>query len=93
VLAYIPATLVASDEYDEVKEDIHMNDDKTEGKMDELKGKAKQAWGDATDNQSLRDEGKADEAKGHGKQAMGKAKDAVDDAKDSIEDAFDRDKH
>ena len=44
-----------------------MSDDKMRGKMDEMKGKAKQAIGDMTDNESMKDEGRADEAKGHGR--------------------------
>jgi uncharacterized protein YjbJ (UPF0337 family) len=53
-----------------------------EGKMDEVKGKAKQAAGDLTDNSDLRREGKADEA-------AGKVKQKVEDAKDWVEDKID----
>lgn len=67
-------------------------EDKVSGKLDEFKGKAKQAAGDLTDNEDLRDEGKRDEAKGEGKQFIGKVKDAVEDAKDAVEDVFKRDK-
>jgi uncharacterized protein YjbJ (UPF0337 family) len=51
-----------------------------EGKFDELKGKAKEALGEATDDEQTESEGKLDQAKGNAKQAWEKAKDAVDDA-------------
>ncbi len=47
------------------------------GKVDELKGKTKQAIGNATDDPGLQGEGVIDEAKGKVKQAFGDAKDAV----------------
>jgi uncharacterized protein YjbJ (UPF0337 family) len=58
--------------------------DKTEGKMDELKGRAKEAWGDATDNPSKEAEGKKDQVKGAGKQAWGDAKNAGERVKDAL---------
>ncbi|MGZ4735576.1 MAG: CsbD family protein [Acidimicrobiia bacterium] len=53
-----------------------------EGKMDELKGRAKEAAGDLTDNSDLKREGKAD-------QTAGKVKQKVEDAKDWVEDKID----
>jgi uncharacterized protein YjbJ (UPF0337 family) len=53
-----------------------------EGKMDELKGRAKEAAGDLTDDRDLQREGKADKA-------AGKAKQKVEDAKDWVEDKID----
>ena len=53
------------------------------GEMDKLKGRAKQAAGDLTDNDDLHDEGERDEA-------AGKVKDKVDDVKDSVNDAVDK---
>jgi uncharacterized protein YjbJ (UPF0337 family) len=44
---------------------------------DEVKGRAKEAAGDLTDNDDLKTEGKLDKA-------AGKAKDAVDDVKDKL---------
>lgn len=52
--------------------------------MDEAKGRAKEAAGNLTDDDKLKDEGKAD-------RASGKVKDAVDDVKDKIHDALHRD--
>jgi uncharacterized protein YjbJ (UPF0337 family) len=53
-----------------------------EGKMDELKGRAKEAAGDLTDNSDMKREGKADKA-------SGKVKQKVEDAKDWVEDKID----
>lgn len=53
-----------------------------EGKMDEMKGRAKEAAGDLTDNKDLKREGKTDKA-------AGKAKQKVEDAKDWVEDKID----
>jgi uncharacterized protein YjbJ (UPF0337 family) len=50
---------------------------------DDLKGRAKEAVGDLTDNPDLKNEGKAD-------RASGKAKEFVDDVKDKAEDVIDK---
>jgi uncharacterized protein YjbJ (UPF0337 family) len=49
------------------------------GKMDDLKGRAKEAAGDVTDNQDLKNEGKVDRAAGGIKDKVGDAVDAVKD--------------
>jgi uncharacterized protein YjbJ (UPF0337 family) len=49
---------------------------------DDLKGRAKEAVGDFTDDDRLKREGKAD-------RASGKAKEMVDDVKDKADDAID----
>lgn len=55
---------------------------------DDLKGRAKEAAGDLTNNDDLKNEGKADRAGGKAKEfidkAEGKAKDLVDDVKDKL---------
>ena len=51
-------------------------ENKAANKITEVKGKVKQAAGQATDDQDLEAEGKADEAKGNLKQAGEKVKDA-----------------
>lgn len=56
------------------------------GNMDDLKGRAKEAAGDLTDDKDLEREGKVDRASG----AM---KDKIDDVKDAAKDALDRDRH
>jgi uncharacterized protein YjbJ (UPF0337 family) len=54
-----------------------MEKEQVTGKVDELKGKAKQAIGEATDNPGLENEGAFDEAKGKVKQTYGDVKDAI----------------
>lgn len=51
-----------------------MNRDEIDGKVEALKGKAKQAAGDLTDDQALHDEGVVDEAAGDTQSAIGKAR-------------------
>jgi uncharacterized protein YjbJ (UPF0337 family) len=57
-------------------------------KSDDLKGRAKEAVGDLTDNDELKSEGKADRAGGKVKEVIEdageKAKDLVDDIKDKV---------
>ncbi len=53
-----------------------------EPKIDELKGRAKEAAGDLTDDADLKREGRSD-------QAAGKVKQKVEDAKDWVEDKVD----
>ena len=57
-------------------------------KAEELKGRAKEAAGDLTDDENLKQEGKTDQAAGQAKQKLGdvkdKASDLVDKAKDKL---------
>ena len=57
-----------------------------EGRYDEVKGRAKQAVGDLTDDDELRRSGKADEAGGKIKQAVEHAKDKVEEGVDRLKD-------
>lgn len=57
-----------------------MEKEQVTGKLDETKGKAKQAVAGVTGNTNLRNEGVADEAKGKVKQAYGDVKDTIKDA-------------
>jgi uncharacterized protein YjbJ (UPF0337 family) len=50
------------------------NHDEIEGQKDQIKGRAKQAWGDLTDNEQLHDEGVADEAAGDVQEGFGRAR-------------------
>jgi uncharacterized protein YjbJ (UPF0337 family) len=61
-----------------------MNRDEANGKMDQVKGRAKQAWGDVTDNERLHDEGVADEAAGDVQEGVGRARRKVGDAIEDI---------
>jgi uncharacterized protein YjbJ (UPF0337 family) len=51
-----------------------------DGTVDNTKGKLKEAAGDLTDDQSLKNEGKVDKASGGLKNAIGDAADKVKDA-------------
>jgi uncharacterized protein YjbJ (UPF0337 family) len=57
-----------------------MNKDELNGKGDQVKGKAKQAWGNLTNDQELHDEGVADESAGKVEEGFGKARRKVGDA-------------
>jgi uncharacterized protein YjbJ (UPF0337 family) len=57
-----------------------MNKDELDGKVDRLKGEAKQKIGHLTDDQRLHDEGVADEAAGRVEEGFGKARRKVGDA-------------
>ncbi len=65
-----------------------MNRDEMEGKAEALKGKVKQAAGDLTGNERLKDEGVADEAAGDTQDAIGhgrrKAGEFIEDIGKSI---------
>jgi uncharacterized protein YjbJ (UPF0337 family) len=56
----------------------------SDGKTDDLKGRGKEALGDLTDDDSLKNEGKVD-------RAQGSVKDAVDKAGDKAKDVVNRD--
>ena len=55
-----------------------------DGKLDDLKGRTKEAAGDLTDDQSLKNEGKVDKA-------TGSVKDAAGDAGDKVKDVINKD--
>lgn len=55
-------------------------------KAEELKGKAKEAYGNATDNTQAKVEGKADQAKAAGQQFGEDVKNAADNARESLSD-------
>jgi uncharacterized protein YjbJ (UPF0337 family) len=55
-----------------------------DGTLDDMKGRVKEAGGDLTDDQGLKNEGKVD-------RATGSVKDAADDAADKVKDAVNRD--
>ncbi len=57
----------------------------SDGKFDELKGRAKEAVGDLTDDDDLKDEGKVDKA-------GGRVKDKVDRVADKVKDVVNPDR-
>ena len=59
-----------------------MSENDLPSNTDEAKGRVKEAAGDLTGDQDLKDEGKVD-------RATGKVKEGVDEAKDKVEDAID----
>ncbi len=55
-----------------------------DGKLDDVKGRAKEAAGSITNDQSLKNEGKADKASGKIKEKLEGAKDWMEDKVDSV---------
>ncbi|MCU1398128.1 MAG: hypothetical protein JWN62_1237 [Acidimicrobiales bacterium] len=60
--------------------------------LDQAKGRIKQAAGDLTDNDRLKQDGKTDETAGKAKEFLGDAKGKLDGAVDKVKDALHRDK-
>ena len=60
------------------------NKNERDGRVDQAKGKVKQAVGDLTGNDKLRAEGKIEETVGKGKTAVGETQKKVGVAIDSI---------
>jgi uncharacterized protein YjbJ (UPF0337 family) len=58
----------------------------TNGKADDLKGRAKEAVGDLTDNDDLKREGKVDRTAGNVKE---KAEEAIDKVREKVDDLTD----
>jgi len=57
---------------------------------DDVKGRAKEAVGDLTDDDDLKKEGKTDRAAGKAKGAIGDAKEKLEDTVDSVKDKAQR---
>jgi uncharacterized protein YjbJ (UPF0337 family) len=60
------------------------NKDEIKGKADQTKGRMKEAAGDVTDNDDLRNEGEADQVKGKAEDTFGKARRKVGNALDDL---------
>jgi len=58
--------------------------DKVKGKVNEVKGGAKESYGKETGNDEIAAEGKMDKAKGKGQGVVGAVKDAAQDIKDKV---------
>jgi uncharacterized protein YjbJ (UPF0337 family) len=58
---------------------------------DDLKGRAKEAIGDLTNNPDLKREGKTDRAAGKVKEKLSEAKDKLEDVVDDVKDKLHRD--
>ena len=61
-----------------------MNKDELKGKMDQIKGKAKQATGHLTDDERLHDEGVADETQGEIQEGFGRGRRKVGEAVEDL---------
>lgn len=59
---------------------MSISDSTVKGKLDEIAGKTKQAFGDLTGDQSTANSGAAQEVKGHTEQAWGSVKEAAHDS-------------
>lgn len=62
-----------------------------ENKFEDLGGKAKEGFGEATGNESMADEGRADQTKADIKDAVSDAGDKVKDAANKVMGAFQKD--
>jgi uncharacterized protein YjbJ (UPF0337 family) len=62
-----------------------------DGKADDIKGRAKEAVGDLTDDDELKREGKLDQATGSIKEKLDDAKEWVEDKVDDVSDRVKRD--
>jgi len=60
------------------------NNEEMKGKWEQVKGRAKQAAGDLTDNDRLHDEGAGDEAVGNVREGVGKARRKVGETIEDI---------
>lgn len=59
-----------------------MDEDRTKGIGEKLKGKVKEAVGKATGNERMQAEGKADQVSGQARKTVGEAKDTTRDVLD-----------
>ena len=62
------------------------------GKTEDLKGRAKEAAGDLTDNDRLKREGKTDQASGKVKEFLEDAKEKGEEVVDKVKEKIDRDR-
>lgn len=67
-----------------------MNRDELEGRKDQVKGRIKQAAGDLTDDDKLRDEGVIDEAAGDVQEGLGRGRRKVGEALNDLGDKLKR---
>jgi len=62
------------------------------GKTEDLKGRAKEAAGDLTENDRLKREGKTDQASGKVKEFLEDAKEKGEEVVDKVKEKIDRDR-
>ena len=61
-------------------------DERSEGMLDQAKGKGKEVWGNVTDDEDMEAEGKLDQAGGRVKEGVADVKDAAKDVFDDLKD-------
>ncbi len=59
------------------EKEIYMNEDQVKGQWNQIKGKAKKAWGELTDNDFKMADGSADKLYGIIQKKFGDTKDAI----------------
>ena len=62
------------------------------GKTDELKGRTKEAYGDLTDDERMKQEGRQDKAAGKVKGKLDDAEDWAEEKVDDLKERLDRDR-
>lgn len=62
------------------------------GKTDELKGRTKEAYGDLTDDEKMKQEGRRDQTAGKMKEKLDDAEDWAEDKVDEVKERLDRDR-
>jgi len=62
------------------------------GKTDELKGRTKEAYGDLTDDEKMKQEGRRDKTAGKMKGELDRAEDWAEDKIDEVKERLDRDR-
>jgi len=63
------------------------------GKTDELKGRTKEAYGDLTDDEKMKQEGQRDKTAGKMKDKLEHAEDWAEDKIDDAKEQLERDRH
>lgn len=72
---------------------MSISDSTVKGKMNEVAGKVKQTFGEATGNESVANKGAAQEVKGHAEQSWGAVKEGVHDSTTANRPAVESDAH
>ena len=62
------------------------------GKTDEIKGRTKEAYGDLTDDEKMKQEGQRDETAGKVKEKLDDAEDWAEEKVDDVKEKLDRDR-
>jgi uncharacterized protein YjbJ (UPF0337 family) len=66
---------------------MYMDSEELKGKVDQGAGKAKEAWGNITDDPKKKAEGQNQQVEGQVRKGVGKARDTARNAADRVDDA------